>query len=486
MVGGSRGDRVAFDGGVGRPQMVGVAMTPRTFTPRIGFLLASALLAAWSCTACASDAGVEFFEKKVRPVLVEQCYQCHSAKSKKLRGGLRLDSRAGMLQGGDRGAAVTPGHPEKSLLIEAIGYKDADIQMPKKGKLSNAVVADLTAWVKMGAPWGKDDGVASTPLKPAFDLQQRKRDHWAWKPIRAVEPPAVMNTAWVRDPVDRFILAKLEAKSLSPAPSADKRVLLRRLYFDLIGLPPSPEQVAAFVKDESADAYEKVVDRLLASPQFGERWARHWLDLVRYGESRGHEFDYTIPNAYEYRDYVIRAFNADVPYNQFVTEHFAGDLLPKPRLNPKDGFNESIIGTGFWFLGEEVHSPVDVSQDQADRFANRIDVMGKTFLGLTIACARCHDHKFDAISTKDYYSLFGLLESCNYRLVRFDSLDHNRKVARELAQARERARPLIEHALAHAAQPMVEQMPDYLLAARDVILSGAQKKELCEQIARSA
>ena len=155
----------------------------------------------------------------------------------------------------------------------------------------------------------------------------------------------------------------------------------------MIGLPPSPEQVAAFLKDESPDAYEKVVDRLLASPQFGERWARHWLDLVRYAETRGHEFDYTIPNAYQYRDYVIRAFNADVPYNQFVTEHFAGDLLEKPRLNPKDGFNESIIGTGFWFLGEEVHSPVDVSQDQADRFDNRIDVMGKTFLGLTIACA---------------------------------------------------------------------------------------------------
>ena len=278
--------------------------------------------------------------------------------------------------------------------------------------------------------------------------------------------------------MDRFILAKLEAKSLSPAPPADKRTLLRRLSFDLIGLPPSPEEVEAFVKDESPDAYEKVVDRLLASPQFGERWARHWLDLVRYGESRGHEFDYTIPNAYQYRDYVIRALNADVPYNQFVTEHVAGDLLEKPRLNPTDGFNESIIGTGFWFLGEEVHSPVDVSQDQADRFDNRIDVFGKTFLGLTVACARCHDHKFDAISTKDYYSLFGLLESSNYRLVRFDSLDHNRQVARELAEARERARPLIERALADAAQPTVEQMADYLLAAREVIQSGPQKKEL--------
>ncbi len=285
--------------------------------------------------------------------------------------------------------------------------------------------------------------------------------------------------------MDRFLLAKLVEKGLYAAAPADKRTLLRRLSFDLIGLPPSQEQVAAFLKDESADAYDKVVDQLLASPQFGERWARHWLDLVRYGESRGHEFDYNIPNAYQYRDYVIRAFNADVPYNQFVTEHFAGDLLEKPRLNPTEHFDESIIGTGFWFLGEEVHSPVDVSQDQADRFDNRIDVMGKTFLGLTIACARCHDHKFDAISTKDYYSLFGLLESCNTRLVRFDSLENNRQVAQDLAPARERARPMIEHALADAARPEIERAADYLLAARDAIHAGAQNKELVEGIAKT-
>jgi Protein of unknown function (DUF1549)/Protein of unknown function (DUF1553)/Planctomycete cytochrome C len=471
---------------MGGPQMVGVAVIPRTIPLWIGFFLAPALFAACGFAARASDDGAEFFEKKIRPILVEQCYECHSAKSKKVRGGLRLDSRAGLLQGGDRGAAVAPGEPEKSLLIEAVGYGNTDIQMPKKGKLPETAIADLTTWIKMGAPWGKDAGpIAAGPIKPVFDLQQRKRDHWAWKPIRRQEPPTVKDTAWARDAVDRFLLAKLEEKSLSPAPPADKRVLLRRLYFDLIGLPPSPEQVTAFVKDESPDSYEKVVDRLLASPQFGERWARHWLDLVRYGESRGHEFDYTTPNAYQYRDYVIRALNADVPYNQFTTEHLAGDLLEKPRPNPTEHFNESILGTGFWFLGEELHSPVDVSQDQADRFDNRIDVMGKTFLGLTVACARCHDHKFDAISTKDYYSLFGLLESCNYRLVRFDSLEHNRQVARKLAQAREHARPIIEHALSDAARPMVEQMADYLLAARDVIHAGPQNKELCERIARA-
>ncbi len=441
------------------------------------FAVGSSLSA--SLPSGAADNGAEFFEKKIRPILVEQCYECHSAMARKVRGGLRLDSRAGLLQGGDRGAVLTPGDPEKSLLIEAVGYKNTDIQMPKKGKLSDPVVADLTTWVKMGAPWGKDDGpVAVAPAKPAFDLQQRKRDHWAWKPIHATEPPAVKNAAWARDAVDRFLLAKLEEKNLSPAPPADKRILLRRLYFDLIGLPPTPEQVEAFVKDESPDAYEKVVDRLLASPQFGERWARHWLDLVRYGESRGHEFDYTIPDAYQYRDYVIRALNADVPYDQFVTEHVAGDLLDRPRLNPADGSDESVLGTGFWFLGEEVHSPVDVSQDQADRFDNRIDVFGKTFLGLTVACARCHDHKFDAIAAKDYYSLFGLLESSNYRLARFDSLDRNRQVGRELADARTRARPVIERALANAARPSVARMADYLLAAREVIRAGPQNKEI--------
>jgi len=466
--------------------MVGVTVNYRSIALRIGLLLASGLLAVWNCAARASDDGAEFFEKKIRPILVEQCYECHSAKSKKVRGGLRLDSRAGLLQGGDRGTAVASGDPDKSLIIEAVGYKNTEIQMPKKGKLSDTAIADLTAWVKMGAPWGKDAGpLAAGPDKPTFDLQKRKRDHWAWRPIRPQEPPAVKNAAWARSPVDRFLLAKMEEKSLSPAPAADKRTLLRRVYFDLIGLPPSPEQVTAFVKDESADAYEKVVDRLLASPQFGERWARHWLDLVRYAESRGHEFDYTTPNAYQYRDYVIRALNADVPYDQFVAEHLAGDLLEKPRLNPAEGFNESIIGTGFWFLGEEIHSPVDVSQDQADRFDNRIDVMGKTFLGLTVACARCHDHKFDAISTKDYYSLFGILESCNYRLVRFDALEFDRQVARDLARARERARPLIQRALADAARPAVEQMSHYLLAARDVIHAGSPNKESCERIARA-
>jgi hypothetical protein len=232
--------------------------------------------------------------------------------------------------------------------------------------------------------------------------------------------PVVKDAAWPRGDVDRLILSKLEAKGLKPAPDADSYSLLRRVYLDLIGLPPTPTEVAEFIRESERrtphSALESVVDRLLASPHFGERWARHWLDLVRYAETKGHEFDSHIPNAWLYRDYVIRAFNADVPYDRFVTEHVAGDLIPMAGLDNRR--KELIVGTAFWFLGEEVHSPVDIRQDQADRFDNRIDVFGKTFLGLTIACARCHDHKFDAISSKDYYSLFAVLESSGYRLTR--------------------------------------------------------------------
>jgi hypothetical protein len=424
-----------------------------------------------------SPEGVEFFEKKVRPLLAEHCFRCHSAQTK-AKGGLRLDTRDSLLKGGDNGAVLVPGKPDKSRLIDAVGYKNTDLQMPPKGKLPETAVADLTRWVRMGAPWPRGDTTTVTKTN-GIDVAGRKSKHWAWRPVRAVEPPAVKDRDWGRDPVDAFLLAKLEEKGLKPAPAADRRTWLRRVTFDLIGLPPTPAEIDAFVKDDSPRAYEKVVDRLLGSPHFGERWGRHWLDLVRYAESRGHEFDPNIPNAYQYRDYVIRALNADVPYNQFVLEHLAGDLLPRPRRHPRDGFNESILGTGFWFLGEEVHSPVDVRQDQADRFDNRIDVMGKTFLGLTVACARCHDHKFDAITQKDYYALFGFLSSSSYRLVRFDSLDHNRAVAVELAKLRERARAQLGKALAEAARPAAERMGDYLLAAR-AAPGDADRKRLAE------
>ena len=430
-------------------------------------LLVVVLIAQSATQARADSASVDFFERKIRPVLVEHCYSCHSQQAKKSRGGLRVDSRAALLAGGDRGPALVPGQPDKSRLIEAILYNNVDLQMPPRGKLSEAVIADLTAWVKQGAPW-PEEKAAGTMTREGFDLQQRKQSHWAWRPIRPTAPPRVRAEDWPRTPVDRFVLARLEQAGLQPGADADRATLLRRLSFDLVGLPPSPAELQAFLDDHSDDALARVVDRLLASPRFGEKWARHWLDLVRYAETRGHEFDFAIPNAYLYRDYVIRALNADVPYNQFVIEHLAGDLLEQPRRHPGQGFNESILGTAFWFLGEELHSPVDIRGDQADRFDNRIDVMSKTFLGLTVACARCHDHKFDAISTRDYYSLFGFLSSSSYRLARFDTMLQERDVAKALWQARRDGQTTLRKTLAQAVRPVVTRIADYLLAAQQI------------------
>ncbi|MSU78835.1 MAG: DUF1553 domain-containing protein [Gemmataceae bacterium] len=415
---------------------------------------------------------IEFFERRIRPVFAENCYSCHSSNAKKLKGGLALDSRAGLLEGGGNGPAIVPGDPAKSRLIVAISYQKSDLKMPPKTKLPDAVIADLTAWIKMGAPWPTEKAIAKKSPND-FDLAKRAAEHWCWQAIRVPVVPKVQDAAWPRGDIDRFLLSSLEAKRALPAADADPAKILRRLTFDIVGLPPSRDELETFMKAwgeagaNTQPVLAAAVDRLLASPQFGERWARHWLDLVRYAESRGHEFDYTIPNAYHYRDYVIRAINADVPYNQFVSEHLAGDLLPTPRLN-KAGGNESILGSGFWFLGEEIHSPVDIRQDQADRFDNRIDVMTKTFLGMTVACARCHDHKFDAISTKDYYALFGMLQSSNYRLARFDSIANNRRVAKELQALRDESRNSLQMAMAKAMTPTVNKLDAYLLTASGI------------------
>jgi mono/diheme cytochrome c family protein len=357
----------------------------------------------------AEPVDAEFFERKVRPVLVRHCQGCHGADKQK--GGLRLLSRADALAGGDTGPALAPGDPDESRLIQMVRY-DGDIKMPPKGRLPAEDIAALTAWVKGGAPWPEAAAGAGPGRQPpggeAVDVVARAKTHWSFQPVNRPPVPGDGH------PVDAFLRAKLEPAGLAFAPPADKRTLLRRVTFDLTGLPPTPEEIDAFLADDSADAYAKVVDRLLASPHYGERWGRHWLDLVRYAETHGHEFDFDIPGAWRYRDYVIRAFNADLPYDQFLTEHLAGDLLPHPRRNPADGANESVTATGFWFLHEALHSPVDVRKDQADRIDNQIDVFGKAVFGLTVACARCHDHKFDAVATKDYYALFGVLASSRY------------------------------------------------------------------------
>jgi len=405
---------------------------------------------------------LEFFESQVRPILVNRCYECHSSKSAEPKGGLRLDSREAILKGGETGAAAVPSEPTKSLLIDAIHY--GDYKMPPKSKLPAAEVATLTKWVEQGLPWPKETTAGVNLTKSQLNIAERKQQHWAWYPVQAPAIPAVKNQAWPRGTVDRFLLAKMEAQGLSPAPATDRATLLRRIYFDVLGLPPTPGEVQAFCNDNSPDTVGKVVDSLLARPQFGERWARHWLDLVRYADSRGHEFDYLIPNAYQYRDYVIRALNADVPHDQFVIEQIAGDLLTTPRLRPGTDSNESILGTGFWFLGEWVHSPVDIRKDETDRHDNMLDVMGKTFLGLTIGCARCHDHKFDAIGQADYYALAGFTLSSAYRQVAFESLEHNRRIAVELAAGRERAAKFAAKDLSQALEVASNQIKPLLLA----------------------
>lgn len=377
---------------------------------------------------------IEFFEKQVRPLLAEHCFECHSHRTAQPKGGLRLDSRQAILRGGDTGPAAVPGEPSKSLLIDAINYGEL-YQMPPKSQLPQEKRAILRRWIEMGLPWPPERPADPNGPSPSHgDVVARAAHHWAWRPLVRPSLPEVRDQAWSRDPLDRFILARLEAAHLGPAPEAPPAEWLRRVSFDLVGLPPSPEELHELLANPSETSYERVVDRLLASPRFAERWARHWLDLVRYAESRGHEFDYDIPNAYEYRDYVIRALQQDVPYDQFLLEHIAGDLVEAPRLHPVYGWNESILGTGFWYLGEWVHSPVDIRKDECDRTDNMLDVFGKTFLALTVSCARCHEHKFDAISQRDYYALAGYIRSSTYRQVHFENMERNRLVAEKLAE----------------------------------------------------
>jgi hypothetical protein len=373
--------------------------------------IVSCLVAGGVAAKAASTDSLEFFEKRIRPVLAEKCYQCHASDSEKLKGDLLVDHRENLLEGGETRAAIVPGNVEASLLIESIRYGNVDLQMPPKEKLSEAIVKDFEKWIADGAVWPDEPVPLREGKKEGFNLEKRRAEHWSWRPVERSEEPSVEANEWPRSGVDYFILDRLEKGGLLPAEEAEKSIWLRRVYFDLTGLPPTPDEIRAFEADESPDAFEKVVDRLLDSPHYGERWARHWMDLVRYAESYGHEFDYTIPHAFEYRDYLIRAFNEDVAYDQFVREHIAGDLLNEPRRNPKEGFNESVIGTGFWYFHEATHAPTDVLANESEIMDNQLDVFGKSFLGLTISCARCHDHKFDAISAADYYAMTAYIHS---------------------------------------------------------------------------
>jgi hypothetical protein len=343
---------------------------------------------------------IDFFENKVRPVLANHCYKCHSQTAEKVKGGLLLDTRDAVLAGGNTGPAIVPGNPDKSLLIEAVRYTNPDLQMPPKGeKLTDAQVADLVAWIKMGAP---DPRTATVAQKSWVDPNKK---HWAFQPVTKPAIPNIKDSSWGKTPIDKFIVAKLEEKGLKPSPLTDKRTLIRRATFDLIGLPPTPTEVRAFLADESPQAFEKVVQRLLDSPHYGERWGRHWLDTARYSDTKGdirrNREDPNNPFAWTYRDYVIRSFNEDKPYNIFIIEQLAADKLPATQNNPTN-----LAALGFLTVGERFMNM------QHDIINDRIDVVTKGFQGLTVSCARCHDHKFDPISTKDYYSLHGIFASC--------------------------------------------------------------------------
>ena len=433
------------------------------------FWLLLCLVVTPSAQREASDAEREHFEFEIRPLFSAACVHCHGGT--KAESGLRLDSVEGIVLGGDRGSLFDRERPERGLLFGALTYEDPLLAMPPDGKLFDFEWEVLRDWIANGAPMpGVDKAAKAAAEVRAFDLEERSQ-HWAYQPL---DPPRV---DWDRpaDPIDRWVSRRICRADLTPAPQADRRTLLRRVTIDLVGLPPTPEETRAFLADKSPGAFARVVDRLLGSVHFGERWGRHWLDLMRYAETRGHEFDYVHPNAWQYRDYVIRALNQDVPFDDFLREHLAGDLLAEPRRNPESGFDESILGTGFWFLGDEVHSPVDIRADETDRIAGQIDALTKGFLGLTVACARCHDHKFDAITTADYYALSGFAMSGAYRPVRFDTHEHNARVAAELNAEYERIRRPVSYAARLSLATRIDSVGDVLVEA---LAGGDQQAEL--------
>ena len=368
-------------------------------------LVSLAFLIFGTAAASAADpaSGNDFFEKKVRPVLVANCYQCHSASAKELHGKLRLDTKEGIRKGGESGPAIVAGKPEESLLIQAIRHLDG-MEMPPKKKLPDYAIADLVKWVEMGAPDPRS-GNSSTVGSKISKIDARK--HWSFQPVKVI-PPANKDAVWSRCEIDRYIVDGLKVQNLRPVADADRRTLIRRAYFDLIGLPPTPEEVEAFVADQSQQAFEKVVDHMLGLPQFGERWGRHWLDVARYGESTGKERNVPYPYAWRYRDYVYDAFNADKPYDQFIREQIAGDLLPAKNDAER---NEHVTATGFLAIGVKGLNERNREQYAMDVADEQIDVSTRAVMGLSVACARCHDHKFDPIPTTDYYALAGIFRS---------------------------------------------------------------------------
>ncbi len=444
-----------------------------------------------------------FFEKKIRPVLADKCYKCHSAQAEKVKGGLLLDTRAGARAGGDTGRAVVPGNPAGSLLLKALRWDDKDLQMPPEkegGKLPEAVIRDFEQWVKMGAPDPREG--AAAPVAKKYDTSGAK-NWWSFQPLQKVSVPQPKNSAWARSDVDRFLMAGLEAQGLKPVGDADKPTLLRRIYFDLTGLPPSPEQERTFLNDTGPKAFEKLVDALLASPQFGERWGRHWLDVARYAESSGRDENVTFPNAWRYRDYVVAAFNQDKPFDRFIQEQIAGDLLPAKNAAERA---ENLIATGFLAVGAKSLNETDPRQFAVDLADEQISSVSEAVLGLTVGCARCHDHKFDPISQRDYAALAGIFLSTDTRygtpggvqgrnlgsLVELPADASLPVVARAMPLAeRQRKESRIEDLRAQLRQILADRAPDNLnrlkttseMSAFDIVRLFTQSAQLEAELA---
>jgi len=442
-------------------------------------LLLAELLAPVAFAQSNPAASPEFFETKIRPVLAANCYSCHTNSS---LGGLRLDSREAMMRGGGRGAAITPGDPETSWLIRAVRQKDAGLKMPMGGKLKESEIEDLVSWIAAGAPWpgapaGAKTAAGPAPAEGGYKILPEQKAFWSLVPLKDVKPPQVKDLRWARSDIDRFILAHLEHEGLHPVHAATKRDLIRRATLDLTGLPPTPEEIAAFEKDQTPDGFAKVVDRLLASPHYGERWGRLWLDVARYGEDdyrslnpnpRGY---HPYPNAFVYRDWVIEAFNDDLPYDAFVKAQLAGDLLDakvRYKMLPATGF----LGLGPWYYD---NGAVEVTR--ADERHDRVDVVTRGFLGLTVACARCHDHKYDPIPQTDYYALGGVFLNTAYHeypMVPKKVLDDYTKLEEQVEKKQKMLGTMQQNLSSQLAESLAFKTSNYLQAVYEV---SGQKKE---------
>lgn len=390
-------------------QLASLCSAAATALPSKLLTVFTAILLATVSTARSAEetdeTGVVYFENHIRPILALRCYECHSAGSGAAEGGLLLDDRAGWIGGGDRGPAVVPGDVDESLLIRAVRYDDPDVQMPPSQSLPAEEIAKLEHWVRIGAPTPQED-MAIAMDDPSDPVAGKA--HWAYQPLDRRPPPVVHHVRWPRSPIDRFVLERLEQEGLSPAPDAQPRDLVRRVYIQLTGLPPTPQQVTGFLGDTSPDSLEGLVDRLLSSPQFGQRWGRHWLDLARYADSNGLDENFLFREAWRYRNWVIDASNADMPFDRFVLEQLAGDSLPFDSIEQRD---RQRIAAGFLVVGPKVLLGDGTPKQRMEIADEQIDTIGRALLGQTLGCARCHDHKFDPIPTADYYSMAGILTS---------------------------------------------------------------------------